>query len=95
MSEHGGSSAPTEHAESMAAMDEHAHHAMMQADTAAAADCCNDQENCSMTFCYVAAAMLNSAFSADNLEATASHTGIRASNVRSAHSTFFKPPSSL
>jgi len=92
MSDHGSSSALTEHA---AAMDEHAHHAMMQNDAAPAPDCCNDQENCSMTFCYVAAAMLNSVFSTDNLEATASHYGIRASNVRRAHTTFFKPPISL
>ena len=80
----------------MPAMDEHAHHALTQADdTAAAPDCCNDQENCSMTFCYAAAVMLNSDFSTDSPKAASAHYVIRVSNVRCAHTTFFKPPISL
>lgn len=95
MNEHSGNSAPAGHAEPMAAMDGHAHHAMMQEGVAAASDCCNDQENCSMTFCYSSAVMLNSDFSADNLEAASAYSVIRVANVRTAHTLFFKPPISL
>ena len=99
MSDHGSNHADTEHAAAMPAMDEHAHHAQAQAghtgDKSAARDCCNDQENCSMTSCYAAAVMLNSDFSMDDLKATSAHRVARVSNVLYAHSTLFKPPISL
>ena len=96
MNDHGSSHAAAEYAAALPAMDEHAHHAPAQAgDTVAAPDCCNDQENCSMTSCYTAAVMLHSDFSTDDLKATSAHCVARVSNVLHAHTTLFKPPISL